>query len=345
MRAIVLSCIVPVAAMAQAGVDTFGVARFLPTKPGTREWTSAHWANGKARRVKYDVDAYDPTDWTDDHSGSTDGFWIDGTGVLQMSGGSPRFHINSLRSGPVGTQFFLNTEFTAYYRRAGTTGPAYGGLVVGARSDPLGHASSGGDDCDATTYYARFRHDGKWDFEKELKHPTSDYWSGSGFHTQDPLWGGRALPQHRWIGMKYLVWNLPGGKGVHLESWIDSVSGGVPGQAVWSKVGEVLDTGTFAAAPSAISGCSYSDPATVIDPGHGTFLLRTDGDTAQYKLVTLREIVPPSGPLAVRTEPRRAARAVGTRLEVLPPSLRRAGPLAVVAVAPDGRRHPLVPKP
>lgn len=224
-----------------AELDTFGLTQFYPSVPGTQAWTSAHWANGTARTITYDVDPYDPTDWTDDHSGSTDGFRIDGKGIMKMSGGSPRFHINSSRTTGTGSQFFLNTEFTAYYRHSGT-GLAYGGLVVGARSGPLGHASSGGNDCDATTYYARFRDDGKWDFEKELKHPTSDYWSGSGFHTQAPLWSGSRMPSDRWIGIKYLAWNLPDGKSVHLESWIDSVSGGDPAKSVWSKVGEVVDS-------------------------------------------------------------------------------------------------------
>jgi len=219
-----------------AGTDTFGTTQFLPTRPGTISWNSRHWANGTARTIKYASDTFDPTDWTDDHSGGTDGFYIDGQGTMRMSGGSPRFHINSTRTTGTGAQFFLNTEFTAYFRHSGV-GLAYGGLVVGARSGPLGHASSGGNDCDATTYYARFRDDGKWDFEKELKHPTSDYWSGSGFHTQDPLWGGPMLPSKRWIGMKYLVWTLPDSQSVHLESWIDSVSGGDPAKAIWSKVG------------------------------------------------------------------------------------------------------------
>lgn len=327
-----------------ADADTFGVAMFLPSKPGTTAWTSAHWNNGVQRNVKYAADPYDPTGWTEDHSGSTDGFLIDGRGTMRMSGGSPRFHVNSLRSGARGAQFFRDVEFTGYYRRAGMAGAAYGGMVVGVRSGPLGHASSGGDDCDATTYYARFRHDGKWDFEKELKHPESDWWAAGGLHTQTPLWGGAKLPEHRWIGVKYLVWNLPDGRGVHLESWIDSVSGGDPAKAVWRKVGEVADTGTWPGASSAISGCTYSDPLTVILEGHGTMLLRTDGDTAQYAMVSLREIVAPASGTAVspRSPPRRCERA---RLEVLPGSLRRSGRAGVEAVSADGRRIAVAPAP
>src|SRR4051812_42796801 len=123
---------------AQCTNDVFGITQFYPTKAGTREWNSAHWNNGIDRTIMYASDNYDPTDWTEDHSGSTNGFHINGAGVMNMSGGSPRFHINSLRTAKVSAQQFLNTEFTAYYRRIGTTGPDYGGMIVGARSGSLG---------------------------------------------------------------------------------------------------------------------------------------------------------------------------------------------------------------
>jgi len=271
--------------------DVFGISQFYQTKPGSREWNSAHWNNGVDRTIKYSPDLYDPTDWTEDHSERTNGFHIDGKGVMNMSGGSPRFHINSMRSAKVPAQKFLNTEFTAYYRRIGNSGPDYGGMIVGARSGPLGHSSDGGNDCDATTYYCRFRHDGKWDFEKELKHPTSDYWSGSGFHTQDLLWKRNSLPQNRWIGMKYLIYNIENDTKVKMEVYIDSVSNGNPvNGGTWVKVGEVTDQGNWPVQASPITGCSYSDPKTIILDGHGTFLLRTDGDQAEYKMVSIREI-------------------------------------------------------
>jgi hypothetical protein len=167
-------------------------------------------------------------------------------------------------------------------------------MIVGARSGPLGHASSGGNDCDATTYYSRFRNDGKWDFEKELKHPTSDYWAGSGFHTQDPLWSeGRRMPENSWIGMKYIITNIENNTKVKLQVYIDSTSNGNPmNGGDWVKVGEVIDAGNWPAAPSAITGCSYTDPNTIILQGHGTLLLRTDNDEAQYKMVSIREIDP-----------------------------------------------------
>jgi hypothetical protein len=272
-------------------LDTFGIAQFFPTKSGTKVWNSAHWNNGIERNIKYAQDVSDPTDWTEDHSASTNGFQIDGKGMMTMSGGGPRFHINSLRTTKIGSQFFKNTEFTAYYRRIGTTGADYGGMVVGVRSGPLGHASSGGNDCDATTYYARFRHDGNWDFEKELKHPESEYRSTNGLHTHGKLWNGKPLPENRWIGMKYLVYNIESNTKVKLELYIDSTTNGTANNGgVWNKVGEAIDKGDWPAASSAITGCTYSDPSIIILEGHGTILLRTDGDGAQYKMMSLREI-------------------------------------------------------
>jgi hypothetical protein len=272
-------------------VDTFGIVQFFPTKAGSIEWNSAHWNNGVERVIKYTRDTADPTDWTEDHSASTDGFKIDGKGIMNMNGGGPRFHINSLRTTKVKSQFFINTEFTGYYRRIGSSGADYGGMVVGVRSGPLGHASSGGDDCDATTYYARFRHDGNWDFEKELKHPTSEYRSISGIHTHEKLWNGQPLPENRWIGMKYLAYNIDNNTKVKLELYIDSTTGGtITNGGAWKKVGEAIDNGDWPAAPSPITGCPYNDPATIITEGHGTILLRTDGAGAEYKMVSVREI-------------------------------------------------------
>ena len=102
-------------------LDTFGISMFYETKTGTQSWNSAHWGNGIARTIRYAPDPHDPTDWTEDHSASTQGFIIDGQGMMSMAGG-PRFHINSLRTKKVPAQFFLNTEFTAYYRRIGSGG-------------------------------------------------------------------------------------------------------------------------------------------------------------------------------------------------------------------------------
>jgi hypothetical protein len=296
MKAIIYIIMACSLSYAGSTVDTFGITKFYPTKANTREWNSAHWHNGISRTFKYAPDPYDPTGWTEDHSSGTDGFRVDGKGMMRMSGGGPRFHINSLITTKVPAQKFHDIEYTAYYRRLGAKGANWGGAVVGLRSGPLGHASPGGNDCDATTYYGRFRNDGTWDFEKELKHPGSTYWSGSGFNTQDPLWHGATLPINRWIGMKFLVFNIENNTQVRLSIYIDSVSNGAPRNGGhWDKVGEVIDAGAWSSGD--VGGCNYIQTMVITDGG-GTVLLRTDNDTADYTLVSVREIDVSGGPLA-----------------------------------------------
>ena len=312
--------------------DTFGIEKFYPTKSGTVEWNSAHWANGHARGIEWDGDADDPLEWTDNRSAgdASPFFKIDGKGVMQMMSSGPRFHINSQTSWAAKKQFYRDVEFTAYYRRgeASEGGPDYGGMVMGVRSGALGHASSGGNNCDASTYYARFRHDGKWDFEKEWKHPGSYYQSEGIVGKQTPLWGGAKLPTGRWIGMKYIVYNqyntadmlgIPP-VSVKLELYIDSTSNGEPANAKWEKVGEALDEGKDWSGASGgaakIDGCKdyngLEDALAPIVEGGGIALMRTDGNQndvvqGEYKYVSIREIDPEGsfgdGPTSIRRSP------------------------------------------
>ncbi len=272
-----------------AQTDVFGLKQFYPSRAGYTEWNSLHWGNGIARSFN-DFDPHDPTDWTEDHSSTATPHQVDGNGTLKMSG-SPRFHINPLRNGIVNEQVFTNVEFTAYYQKRGSNGKNWGGMIVGMRGSSFGHGSDGGDDCDAQSYQARFRNDGKWDFEKEWKHPGTTYFSGSGYGKQDPLWGGEELPKNKWIGMKYILTNVNNNTGVRLQVYVDSTSNGNNATGgEWVLVGDVTDDGTNWEGAD-ISGCSYSDPFTPILTG-GNVYWRTDGDTAEYKMVSIREIDP-----------------------------------------------------
>lgn len=282
----------------ESSADVFGSKKFFKTVSGTVEWTSEHWGNGIYREcTNWSADSYDPYDWSDNRSSNEgDGFVIDGNGQMQLLGSGPRFHINSQQSWASTKQFYKNVEWTGYFKRKALGGKDYGGMVVGVRSGALGHGSSGGNNCDANTYYARFRNDGKWDFEKELQHPGSYYRSGSGIGHQDPLWGGTSpLPVGRWIGMKYIVYNSSENS-VHLELYIDSISGGNPSKAVWKKVGAADDAGNdwsgASGGAATISGCKYSNAYTAILNGGGIILMRTDDDQPYYKYVTIREIDP-----------------------------------------------------
>lgn len=282
-------------------LDTFGITKFYPTKTGSREWNSAHWSNGHSRLVKYDSDPYDPTGWTDNHSSSSgDSLYIDGNGQLKLQGGGPRFHINSTEkyasSGTVQKvppQFFLNTEATGYYKRLTTGGSGYDGAEIQVRTDPLGHGSSGGNDCNATGLAARFRDDGKWDFEKELKHPGSTVYSTT-YNNDAPLFSAHTIPLNKWIGMKYLSYNIDNDKKVKLELYIDTISDVSNGKAPingghWELVGMVVDSGSNW--PGAdISGCPDLTKDMAITTGHGSILLRTDNESCLWTMVSIREI-------------------------------------------------------
>jgi hypothetical protein len=283
-------------------LDAFGIAQFHPTRPGTRAWTSAHWANSVPRLIKYSGDPYDPTGWSDNHSSSGgDSLFVDGKGSLILNGGGPRFHINSteLYSGTppaakVPPQAFVDLEATGYARRLSTGGSAWDGMEIQVRTGPLAHASAGGDVCDASGYATRFRDDGNWDWEKELKHPDSQVYSTrAGFSA--PLFPGKTLPVGKWIGMKFLAYNVDGGAHVRLETYIDTVSdaaAGPPGGGGhWDLVGSMLDDGADFPGGD-ISGCPGLTPSMAITQGHGTILLRTDNEACEWKWLSVREIDP-----------------------------------------------------
>ncbi len=264
-------------------LDEFGILMLNPTAPGTLSWSSSVWADGNPRTID-DRDPNDPTGWSEMRGDGA--LTVDGAGVLTMGGGQPRMYINPYdgltEENP--DQFFKNVEITVYYMRLGSDGAAWGGLVAGARGGPNGH-SSWGDYCDATTYYVRFRHDGKWDFAKELKH------SDAGARTQGDLWDGAPLPSNRWIGLKYVVYNINNDTNVRLEAYIDRSSEGQNG-GDWEKVGETTDDGGWTSGD--VSGCTYADDFIITEGGGVCFIRNTDIAEARYKWFSVREIVPPS---------------------------------------------------
>lgn len=289
-----------------------------------QEWNSGHWATGAERSIT-GRDPSDPTGWSL-RRGTTDFMTVDGAGTMRMGGSEPRFYVDGTTSTPP-RAFFREVEFTGYHRRIGSDGAAYGGFVVGLRSGAEGHGSAG-DPCDANTYYFRLRHDGRWDFAKELRHPDAQVGKSG------PLYAG-GLPADRWLGMKALARTLGDGKSVRLELFVDSVSGGDTAAARWDKVGELVDAGGWTA-PAA--GCAYPE-STVIIEGGGVVLVRNTGvQEVRYRHLRIREV---PGPLGMRSGgplfPLRPPLASG------PPWLRflGAGPLRDLAArgrGPDGRR-------
>ncbi|WOH35748.1 hypothetical protein RI844_10170 [Thalassotalea fonticola] len=266
----------------ESDFDSFGISKLYKTATGFIDWESTAWDNGFARTI-YGRDYSDTTGWSQKRG--DDVLEIDGNGIMEMGGGNqPRIYINPYSGSEEVNpdQFFKNIEATVYYKRIGTDGATNGGLVIGLRSGPNGHSDSG-DYCDATTYYARFRHDGDWDFYKELKHA-----DGARANVASLFPGN--LPSEQWIGMKFIAYNINNDSNVKLEVYIDKTSNGdVTNGGEWTLVGEMIDDGSWSV-PEDVSSCTYSDNH-IITTGGGTVLIRNTGVlSAEYKYFSVREI-------------------------------------------------------
>jgi hypothetical protein len=258
-------------------VDPFGISELYPSASPASEWTSEHWSEGP-----YEIDGR-----TDEHDplglsgmrgeGSVQ---VNAKGELVMGGSQPRIYVYPGSGGP-----WQNVEITVYYRRIEDAATAYAGLVVGVRSGADGHTDSNA--CDAHTYYARLRHDGAIDFEKELEHPASSTRSRVNPQTVWPPDG--ELPFDRWIGWKFVIYNLPSGNAVRLEAYRDLTEG--EGGGDWVLMNQTVDDGDW----SVETACSEHDPSfgeseMVIVDGGTAFVRNTDVTEARYKWFSVREI-------------------------------------------------------
>jgi hypothetical protein len=258
--------------------DPFGITELYPSVSPASEWTSEHW-DGDAYEIDGRIDDNDPLAISGMRG--TGSLEVTGTGELVMSGEQPRIYVYPGDGGP-----WTNVEITVYYQRVEDDATAYAGLVVGARSGEDGHTDATA--CDAHTYYARLRHDGAIDFEKELKHPASATRSRIQPETVWPPDG--ELPFDTWIGWKFVIYNLAAGAGVKLEAYRD-LSGGANG-GDWELMNETIDDGGWAVE----SDCDEHAPSggesdLVVLDGGVSFIRNTGVSEARYRWFSVREIV------------------------------------------------------
>jgi len=276
----------------QIGLDKFGIKEIYPTISTGKEWFSK-WDDGIARTFGYSTDPLDP--WFDAAHGDAT-YSVDGKGIFNMSGSTPRMYIHDPTLNV--TNSWRNVEMTVYAMRIADAGVAYGGIEGVARSN---HGTTGpelSNLCDTRGIAARMGYDGHIVLVKETSHPNAvsindkPFFSASG--------GGYTLPYNVWIGFKYVVYDMADGN-VKLELWYDPTNGLNGGN--WTKINELIDTGSNFGinGTSCASGISPTLKLTNDDNRPGsesgkpniTVYWRSDGvatNGESYKKMSVREI-------------------------------------------------------
>jgi hypothetical protein len=212
---------------------------------------------------------------------------IDGQGIARVSGETPRLYVYDQ------TQKWQNVEVTFYARRVEEFQQKDSqGFVVGARSE---HQDAGREPCQARTYYGRLLYIGLANFQKELWHdehhlpgateliytPVRPVDNFVPWNPPDP-----EIPCGEWVGVKYIVRNLPDDQGVRLELFRDRT--GWDREAFWECVASLDDIGDW----TKKAPCEHPEDQVFKDPATSVFLRNDYLVAADYARFSIREIAP-----------------------------------------------------
>jgi hypothetical protein len=280
-----------------------GITKIYKNDPEGRDWVSK-WDNGIARSWSHQQnDPYDREFLTADMGKGS--LSVDGAGTLKagrensVTDSILRMYVYNQTNA---SKEWHNVEITVYGRRVsdncGSVGScSWTGIEAYARTNHIIDDNS----CDDRGYGGRITSDGNAGFEKVIHHKQGEEWSNT-----VPIWGGNPMPYNQWIGLKFIVYDLPTFASnrlqkVKLELWADRFEDGN-----WTKVNEVIDDGTgsvFSHPDACHVGVDPNLQLTASDtrsgsetghPNRAVFFRDDDANTngIWYKNASIREIVP-----------------------------------------------------
>jgi predicted phosphodiesterase len=277
----------PLTSIDNSDVDVFGIKKIYPTKPGGEEWFM-NMDNMKAdSRVEISGSAHDvkknsDSSWsaisnekvrllvyTSDSKGKFDDENMPTYNLKELAARGHWYKANDWKNIEIGGYFKLNSADDlrlgySFYTRS------------------IDHSSSHGG-CGGATPKFNIGFDGEIKAKKEMWHLSLLDSPGVNDEDLSPSIIGK------WLGIKGIIYNLPGDKGVKQEFWIDEANEGN-----WEKVYEFTDQGGFGERGSngpEKCGGSWDQLFTWGSPKS---VFTWDQSDVSFKFLSVREISPPT---------------------------------------------------
>jgi predicted phosphodiesterase len=267
-------------------VDKFGVKQIYPTKPGGEEWFM------NMDNMKADP-RFEMKGSIQDLKKNPDGSWSPNPGdkvrlVAYTSDSKGKFDENNMPTynlkelAAKGHWYkdndWKNIEMGGYFKLNNATDLGMG-YSFSTRSIADTNTNGG---CGGATPKFNIGFDGEIKAKKEMWHVSLIDSPGVNDEDLSPSIIGK------WLGIKGIIYNLPGDKGVKQEFWIDKTNDGQ-----WEKVYEFTDQGGFGErgnnGPEKCGGTwdqlyTWGSPESVF---------RWDQSDVSFKFLSVREILPP----------------------------------------------------
>jgi hypothetical protein len=237
--------------------DKFGIEEIYPTASNGSVWylnNEDPQSDGNFYFTSFEDIGLDE----EDHQGE---FKMDAETGTERHG--VRIHVDS----PKGQ--WKNVEMSGYFKMVNGEDE----FTMIARHGPSYHDNGG---CDAYGYYGMLSAEGDAFFKKKTYHHGGGYTDRTAVaeNVVDEL-------QDRWIGIKFIVYDVGGEDDVKLELWVDD------GDEVnnWKKVTEYIDDGEW---ETDESHCDRPDDYTIDSGTRASF--RVDDSEFEFKKLSVREI-------------------------------------------------------